>query len=293
MKLRLLHTFFLCMFLACIALLVTGCKEKKQAPVMLQNIQTSDSLHKIIAQRDNEINDMMATLNQIEDGFEVINIAEDRVNVAQTGEGDATDKAREIANNIKIITDKMQENRALISKLQKQLRQSSFKSQEFKRTIEGLMRRMSEKDQQLQELRAELDAKDIHISELDETIDNLNNNITDLQNESEQKTQTINNQDMQLNTAWYVFGTKSELKEQNILVGGKVLQASFNRNYFMKIDIRVEKDIKLYSKYAKILTTHPAGSYTLQRDNFNQYVLHITNPQLFWSTSKYLVILVK
>lgn len=293
MKLRLLHTFFLCMFLACIALLVTGCKEKKQAPVMLQNIQTSDSLHKIIAQRDNEINDMMATLNQIEDGFEVINIAEDRVNVAQTGEGDATDKAKEIANNIKIITDKMQENRALISKLQKQLRQSSFKSQEFKRTIEGLMRRMSEKDQQLQELRAELDAKDIHISELDETIDNLNNNITDLQNESEQKTQTINNQDMQLNTAWYVFGTKSELKEQNILVGGKVLQASFNRNYFMKIDIRVEKDIKLYSKYAKILTTHPAGSYTLQRDNFNQYVLHITNPQLFWSTSKYLVILVK
>jgi len=293
MTLRLLHTSFLCMFLTCIALLVTGCKEKKQAPVMLQNIQTSDSLHKIIVQRDNEINDMMATLNQIEDGFEVINIAEDRVNVAQTGEGDATDKAKEIANNIKIITDKMQENRALISKLQKQLRQSSFKSQEFKRTIEGLMRRMSEKDQQLQELRAELDAKDIHISELDETIDNLNNNITDLQNESEQKTQTINNQDMQLNTAWYVFGTKSELKEQNILVGGKVLQASFNRNYFMKIDIRVEKDIKLYSKYAKILTTHPAGSYTLQRDNFNQYVLHITNPQLFWSTSKYLVILVK
>lgn len=293
MTLRLLHTSFLCMFLACITLLVTGCKGKKQAPVMLQNIQASDSLHKIIAQRDNEINDMMATLNQIEDGFEVINIAEDRVNVAQTGEGDATDKAKEIANNIKIITDKMQENRALISKLQKQLRQSSFKSQEFKRTIEGLMRRMSEKDQQLQELRAELDAKDIHISELDETIDNLNNNITDLQNESEQKTQTINNQDMQLNTAWYVFGTKSELKEQNILVGGKVLQASFNRNYFMKIDIRVEKDIKLYSKYAKILTTHPSSSYTLQRDNFNQYVLHITNPQLFWSTSKYLVILVK
>ena len=87
MTLRLLHTSFLCVFLTCIALLVTGCKGKKQAPVMLQNIQTSDSLNKIIAQRDNEINDMMATLNQIEDGFEVINIAENRVNVAQTGEG--------------------------------------------------------------------------------------------------------------------------------------------------------------------------------------------------------------
>ena len=90
-----------------------------------------------------------------------------------------------------------------------------------------------------------------------------------------------------------MFGTKDELKDQNILVDGKVLQANFNRDYFTKIDIRVQKEIKLYSRTAKLLTTHPASSYTLERNTNKQYVLRINNPQVFWSTSKYLVILVK
>ena len=100
-------------------------------------------------------------------------------------------------------------------------------------------------------------------------------------------------QDKQLHTAWFVFGTKKELKEQQILVDGKVLQSSFNKEYFTKIDIRVDKEIKLYSSSAKMLTSHPSSSYTLQRDANKQYVLRITDPQLFWSTSKYLVVLVK
>ena len=118
--------------------------------------------------------------------------------------------------------------------------------------------------------------------------------MTTLTEETKQKTQTISNQDKQLNTAWFVFGTKKELKEQHILQkGDKVLQSNFNKSYFTKIDIRVDKEIKLYSKSAKILTMHPSSSYTLQQDANKQYVLRITNPDIFWSTSKYLVILVK
>ena len=74
---------------------------------------------------------------------------------------------------------------------------------------------------------------------------------------------------------------------------GKVLQSNFNKNYFAKIDIRIDKEIKFYSKSARILTMHPSGSYTLTPDVNKQYVLRINNPQIFWSTSKYLVILVK
>jgi hypothetical protein len=72
-----------------------------------------------------------------------------------------------------------------------------------------------------------------------------------------------------------------------------VLQQNFNKDYFTKIDIRVDKEIKLYSRDAEMLTAHPADSYTLQRDANKQYVLRITNPERFWSTSKYLVIQVK
>lgn len=276
--------------LACATL--SGCGGKRPQQTTYRRVAANDSLEKIIAQRDNEINDMMATLNDIQEGFREINEAEDKVNIAKDGEG--VDKKQLIRENIKFISSRMDENRALIKKLQNQLRASSFTGDELKRTISNMLKQLGDKDQQLQHLRAELDAKDIHISELDETINNLNSNVSDLKNETEEKTLTINNQEKQLNTAWFVFGTKKELREQRIVVDGKVLQSNaYNLNYFTKIDIRVTKELKLYSKSACLLTSHPAGSYILQRDANRQFELRIINPQQFWSASKYLVIMVK
>ena len=278
------------MYVALCLVAVVACKNEKPAP-QLVNIAQTDSLQRIIAQKDNEINEMMGTLNDIQEGFRQITEAENRVTLAQSGE--RADKAQQIRENIQFISQRMKQNKELIAKLQKQLNASSVKGSELAKTIENLTAQLEEKGQQLQQLQAELDSKDIHISQLDETINNLNTNVSNLQEESTQKTEVINTQDKQLNTAWYVFGTKSELKEQNILVKGKVLQGNFNKNYFTKIDIRQDKEIKLYSKSAELLTAHPGGSYTLTRDANGQYVLRITNPQIFWSTSKYLVIQVK
>ncbi len=271
-------------------IVLVGCKEEKTVPLSLNQFQ-NDSLNKIIEQRDNEINDMVATLNEIQEGFRLISEAENKVTLVKDGEG--SNKKLQIKENIRFIQTRMQENRDLIEKLRKQLRESSFKSEELKRTLDNLVKQLDEKDQQLKQLRDELNAKDIHISELDETISTLNTNVANLKDESSQKSQTITNQDQQLHTAWYAFGTKSELKAQNILVKGDVLKGNFNNNYFTKIDIRVDKEIKLYSKSAKLLTSHPANSYTLTTDANKQYILRITNPQKFWSTSKYLVVLVK
>lgn len=273
----------------CMAAMVACKQEKPKADLAL--VQQRDSLNQIIAQKDNEINDMMSTMNEIEEGFREISEAENRVSIAKDGEG--ANKQQRIRENMQFIQQTMKQNRDLINKLRQQLRESSFKGEQLKRAIENLAQQLEEKNQQIQQLRAELDAKDIHILELDENIANLNTDVSNLTAESSRKTETINAQDKELNTAWFVFGTKNELKEQNIYVKGKVLQANFNKEYFTKIDIRVDKEIKLYSRSAELLTAHPSNSYTLQRDANKQYVLRITNPQLFWSTSKYLVVLVK
>ena len=273
----------------CMAAMVACKQEKPKADLAL--VQQRDSLNQIIAQKDNEINDMMSTMNEIEEGFREISEAENRVSIAKDGEG--ANKQQRIRENMQFIQQTMKQNRDLIYKLRQQLRESSFKGEQLKRAIENLAQQLEEKNQQIQQLRAELDAKDIHILELDENIANLNTDVSNLTAESSRKTETINAQDKELNTAWFVFGTKNELKEQNIYVKGKVLQANFNKEYFTKIDIRVDKEIKLYSRSAELLTAHPSNSYTLQRDANKQYVLRITDPQLFWSTSKYLVVLVK
>ena len=271
-------------------LLVTSCQEERKASVAVEN-SVADSLQKVIVQKDNEINDMMSTLSQIQEGFREIAEAENRVNIVKDGE--RTNKAQQIRENIAFISNTMKHNRELIEKLRQQVRESSVKSDQLKTTIENMVKQLEEKDQQLILLRNELEAKNIHITELDQTITNLNKDVSNLTTESEKKSQTISNQDMQLNTAWFVFGTKKELKEQHIIEDGKVLRANFNKSYFTKIDIRVDKEIKLYSKSANVMTPHPSSSYTLDRDANKQYVLKINNPQIFWSTSKYLVIQVK
>ena len=272
----------------CLAALV-GCQDNKSKVDNAVSAER-DSLNKVIAQKDNEINDIMSTFNQIEEGLREIGQAEGRISVARDGEG--ASRTQRIAENMQFIQQTMQQNRELIDKLRTQLRESSINGEQLKKTIESLALQLEEKDKQLQQLRAELDAKDIHIMDLDEKIANLNTNVSNLSSESAKKSETISAQDKQLHTAWFVFGTKKELKDQQILKNGKVLQGNFNKEYFTKVDIRVDKEIKLYSRSAKMLTSHPSSSYSLQRDANKQYVLRITDPQLFWSTSKYLVILV-
>ena len=74
---------------AVMLLVATGCKnEPRMAPVV--DSTERDSLQKIIDQKDNEINDMMSTLNQIQEGFREIAQAENRVSIVKDGE--RTDK---------------------------------------------------------------------------------------------------------------------------------------------------------------------------------------------------------
>ena len=248
---------------------IVACNNEKPVPVVPDGGQ-NDSLQRIIEQKDNEINDIMATLNEIQEGFREISEAEGRVSVAKAGE--RADKAQQIRENIQFISQRMAQNRELINKLKSQMQSSTLKADQLQKVIETMTKELQDKDTQLTQLRDELDKKDIHIAELDET---------------------INTQDKQLNTAWYVFGTKKELKEQGVLNDGQVLRGNFNKNYFTKVDIRNFGELKLYSKDAKLMTTHPSSSYSLTRDANKQYILRITNPQLFWSTSKYLVVQVK
>ena len=274
-------------------LALSGCKNDKVQEAHERALQHQrDSMNLIIQQKDQEINDMMSTMNDVVEGFRAISEAEERVTLTRMDEGaDATERIRE---NMQFIQQTMQQNRELINKLRGQLRQSSVKSEELRRALDNLTLQMEEKDARLSQLTAELEAKNVQIGELKEQVTDLSQNVSALQEESSKKSQTILSQEKQLNTAWFVYGTKKELKDQHIIENGKVLQSdNYNRDYFTKIDIRIDKEIRLYSRSAKILTPHPVSSYTLQQDANRQYILRIEDPQLFWSSSKYLVVLVK
>ena len=75
--------------------------------------------------------------------------------------------------------------------------------------------------------------------------------------------------------------------------GNVLLEKDANLDYFTKADKRELKTINTYAKGAKLLTSHPDGSYTLTKDENKEYVLTITNPDKFWEHSRRLVIQVK
>lgn len=278
--------------LAAIVLAACG-NSNKQQEKDLASQSTIDSLTDVVNQKNNELNDIMSTFNDIQEGFREINEAEGRVNISRnSGE---TNAKNDIMENISFIKRTMQLNKERIAKLKEQLKESSFNTSKLQATIENLNKELESKNSQIEKLQAELDSKNAHIATQDKQISELNTNVNSLTAENESKARAVERQDKQLNTAWYVFGTKKELHEQHILEGSnKVLKGNnFNKDYFTKIDIRVDKVIKLYSKSAKLLTNHPAGSYSLDKDANGMYTLRITNPTTFWSVSKYLVVVVK
>ena len=252
-----------------------------------------DSLMQVLNQKDDELNEIMSCVNEVQDGFARINEAEGRITVAD-GNPESASTRGIIQENMQYIEQAMQQNRELIAQLQEKLKTTTFNAKALEQTIAQLQDQLEKQNERIQELEASLAEKDIVIARQGEQIDNLNENVNSLTEENREKAETVAAQDKDLHTAWFVFGTKSELKEQKILKDGDVLKSGdFNKDFFTEIDTRVVKEIKLYSKSAEILTTHPAGSYTLAKNDKKEYVLRISDANKFWSVSKYLVIRVK
>lgn len=275
----------------CMAALLASCNNMGQNKDALQ--AQNDSLMLELSNRDAELDEIMGSFNEIQEGFREINEAENRVDL-QGGTLESQSSADKIKEDIRFISDKLKSNREQIAKLEEQLKNSNYQSAQLRKAIKNLTAELNAKQQQIETLQAELASKNIRIAELDEAVMDLNKNVDKLSAENEAKAKTVEAQDKALNTAWYVFGTKSELKDQKILKRGDVLKDNeFNKDYFTQIDIRKDKEIKLYSKRAELLTTHPVGSYELVKDDKNQLTLKITNPSAFWSVSRYLVIQVR
>ena len=260
----------------------------------------NDSLVMELNQRNAELDEMMSTFNDISEGFRQISAAENRVDLQRYAVGEGSKSAREqMASDIEFIRKQMEENRAQIAKLEDMLKKSKNNSAQLKKAIESLNQELAAKTQRIEELQAELASKNIRIQELDAAVQGLTAEKEALTAENAAKAQTVAAQDKALNTAWFVFGTKKELKDQNILSSGlfkkkQVLSdADINKDYFTQIDVRTTKEIKLYAKDAELLTNHPTDSYALVPDDKDQLTLKITNPNSFWSVSRYLVIQVK
>lgn len=268
-------------FIFSLAAMLAACND---GPKREQLVGEIDSLRNVIVERDASLDEMIATINVVEEGFRSINEAQGRININTAGLEKNTDRLKE---NFAFISNTLTKNKEEIERLKKQLNQSHTNSKQLKIMLDNLQTQLIEKSREIETMHEILAQKNIHIADLDKAVAEL----TEKNNSSLQK---IDEQDKQLNAVWYAIGTKRELKGEKILVDGKVLNGTeTNMDYFTKVDMRELSSVPTHSKRAKLLTTHPEGSYTLVRDENKMYTLNITDPQAFWSVSRYLVIQVR
>lgn len=279
---------FLCLAL-CVAALASCTNVKREKELTAQN----DSLTVALNEKNMALDQAMQAIADIQEGFRAINEAEGRVSVQSQG-GEGITDAERLKEDILFIQEKMEANRKQIAELEKKLKAGGAETASLRKVLANLQQELNDKVASIAALQGELARKNIRIAELDSAVVILTGDVNALQEIAEAQQEVIEQQVDQLNTAWYVYGTTKELKEQNILNKGEVLTSTeFNKNYFTEIDIRDDKVFPLYAKRAKLLTTHPAGSYEFTKDDDKQLTLSVLDPEAFWSVSRYLVIQVR
>jgi chromosome segregation ATPase len=255
----------------------------------------NDSLMNAKTALQNEVDGYFSAMNQIEQNIEKIKTTENTISIQPVGQELNDDQRTKINEDMVYLSEMLQTNKDELARLKTKLKKSGFKSAELELTILRLTKSLEEESTKVIALQTQLAQKDSLISELGTKVDDMGKNIENLSTDVKVKETKLKEQDETIHTAWYVFGTRKELKEQNIITSDgmfsqqKVLQRDFNKNYFVRIDARNTKSIPLYSTRAKILTNHPKSSYTLEKENGN-FVLLIVDASEFWSVSKYLVI---
>ena len=278
-----------------VSMMFTACNSKSGDVEKLR--QENDSLVQLNAQTKADFDEMLQLMNDVEDGFKQIKEAENYLVVqsSATGEVDMTTRER-LKSDMQLVAQTLKDNKEKLAKLQSQLKNSKYQSSQFQKTVERLNAEIESKTAMIVSLQEELAKRDVRIQELDNAVSALAGQVNTLSEETEKQKSTISSQEKEINTVYYVFGTTKELKEQKIISGGGLFKASevmkgdFNKNYFTKEDLRTFKQVSLESKKAKLLTAHPEGSYTFEKNDKDLLTLVITNPTEFWSLSKYLVI---
>ena len=276
------------------AMIWTSCVENSAEYKKLKS--ENEMLKAEKAQSTTELNEMLSTLNDIQTDIQAIRDAENYLAIEQSDGEMNPNKKEQIKQNMRLIAETLKNNKTQLSELQEKLKKSNIQSSALQKTIDRLSSELNQKATMIAALQEDLAKKDIRIQELDELVTSLNENVENLSVTTAAQSQKITEQDQQLHRAYYCFGTKKELKEQQILTGGglfsksKALQGNFNEDYFIPIDTREVTSIQLYARKATVRSNHPDRSYTVEKDGDGNLVLNILDPQVFWSLSKHLVV---
>ncbi len=203
------------------------------------------------------------------------------------------DNAREqITDGLFQLETMLEENKAKIEALNRRVRGNAREMKNLNELIASLQASILAKDVEIEDLKTRLAQLNIRIQEVTQSYDSLavvNAN----------RGQKIEEQENEMNKAFYTLGEFKELKDKQVITAGGLFTAKsgarlkddFNKSHFTQVDKRNFTELAINAKKVRLATTHPASSYQLVENDKGVEKLVIKDSKAFWSSGDYLVLI--
>lgn len=276
------------------ALLVIGCDHSKEEQLQkqLSVAQSSQlSLQQSIADRDKYFEDIVQAVNDVYTDIEKARVKEGKL-VKSTGGGEGpieltNDVSRQkLLQNISDIGTVLKSNWKRIAGLE--ARMKSFKGE-----VAGL-------NKMVENLKESLKEREASIAELESRVRGLEDTVTEKTKVIAERDGVIDTQQKTMNTAYFVVGTRKELKDKGIitdeggflwgLLGSTTVMASgVDPTVFTPIDKTTEQSISVHGDIREILPHRNEQYFATSQPVADNTMLNIVQPNRFWQ-DRYLVI---
>ena len=281
--------------IALCALLVVGCnnnKEKEEIQKQLAEAQNArTSMQQDITDRDAYFEQVMKSVNEVYTDLEKARIKEGVLKKGATGvEGppqytNAQSRDR-LIQNINEIGSSLQENRKKVAAIQSRMKQFKGQIAGLNTLVENLKASILEREQSIAQLQAKVEGLQATMAEKTKLL--------------EQKETTIGDQQRTLNTAFYVIGTRDELRKKGIITdeGGflwgllgstTIMNSNADQSNFTPIDKTKDATIMVNWRIEEIPPRRSSALFAPTQKPEKGSELTITSPGRFWQEN-YLVI---
>ncbi|PID87843.1 MAG: hypothetical protein CSB06_03540 [Bacteroidia bacterium] len=283
-----------------VTLFALACEDTEKVDQLQKQV---DSLKSVTSVDQTVMNEYLKAFNDIQANLDKIKEQENILAVKTEGDLELDENSVESINNdILAMYELIKKDKQRLSLLENKLRKSHSGNKELKRAIASLKNKVSEKDLMIENLTSELEKKNVDLSELNTKIQEMDSTLASISYSNLSKDSTINEQDEQLNTAYYIIASKKVLKDKGILksdggfIGiGSNTKIKLKENEFTQFDLREQSEFNLKnSRKVQIFTDHPEDSYELVKNSDGKYEkLLVKDTEKFWKMTKYLVVSLK
>jgi predicted nucleic acid-binding Zn-ribbon protein len=262
-----------------------------------------EELSSVSAAKDSLVRDLAETTKLLSDiNTEILKVSTAKpVEPVVGNEGVATNDRAAILKRVQDLTARLKTNETRLATSQRRLRSLTKESDSLKVNLTGLQ-------QTIDGLQATLEAQKNTIATMEAELTGAREQVATLTTEKTTLTDTVSALTTRENTVYYTIGTKKDLKEKGIVTEaggtrfliftrtGEVLKPvdHLNPSDFTAIDRRAVTRIEMPNpdKEYQLVTDQNIAATNIPPDSKRRFkgALEITNPELFWAQSKFLIV---